>query len=172
MRHRCVVVIAVGLLVGSCGSAEPGVASPPPVADASGVDMCTILTDAELSGLGIDLASRKQFDRLGVVGCQWVGQPITMSLERDEDPLAVYRARRDDSAFTRFVDNTVNGRAGIQLSVASDRVDCAQLMDGGSVSLTVAVAPAFSVDPPKIDSCAEALRIAQLIETRLPEAGK
>ncbi|MGQ0774610.1 MAG: DUF3558 family protein [Pseudonocardiales bacterium] len=169
-RDSAVAVVAVGLLVGGCGFAVWGATSPG-VADASGVDMCTILTDPELSGLGIDLGSRKQVDELGVVGCQWVGQPIRLSLERDEDPVAVYRDRRNDPAFTRFVENSVNGRAGVQLSVERDRVDCAQLMDGGPVSLTVALAPAFSLDPPKIDSCAEALRIAQLIETRLPKAG-
>ncbi|MGH3923724.1 MAG: DUF3558 family protein [Pseudonocardiaceae bacterium] len=170
-RHSAALAVVVGLLVGGCGFAVSGQAAPPVVADASGVDMCTILTDAELSGLGVDLGSRRQFDELGLVGCQWVGKPITLRLERDEDPVAVYRARRDDLVFTRFVDNTVNGRAGVQLSVERDRSDCAQLMDGGPVSLTVAVAVAFSVDPPKIDSCAEALRIAQLIEPRLPKAG-
>jgi hypothetical protein len=133
--------------------------------------MCTVLTDVELTGLGIKLATRKQVNELGVVGCQWVGKPIRLRLERDEDTLAAYRARRDDPAFTSFSNNRVNGRAGVQLSVERDRTDCAQLMDGGPVSLTVAVAPAFSLDPPKIDSCAEALRIAQMIEPRLPKAG-
>lgn len=169
-RDSVAVVVALGLLVGGCGFAVGG-ATPPGVGDASGVDMCTILNETELSGLGIDLGSRTQVDELGVVGCDWVGQPIRLRLERDEDPVAVYRARRDDPAFTRFVDNTVNGRSGVQLSVERDRSDCAQLMDGGPVSLTVAVAPAFSMEPSKIDSCAEALRIAQLIESRLPKAG-
>ncbi|MGH3963681.1 MAG: DUF3558 family protein [Pseudonocardiaceae bacterium] len=161
----------MGLLAVGCGSQVPGAPAPPAVADASRVDMCTILTDAELTALGIKLATRKQFDEVGVVGCQWVGKPIRLSLERDEDTIGAYQARRDDPAFTSFSDNRVNDRAGVQLSVERDRTDCAQLMDGGSVSLTVAVAPAFSLDPPKIDSCAEALRIAQMIEPRLPRAG-
>ncbi|MGH3942149.1 MAG: DUF3558 family protein [Pseudonocardiaceae bacterium] len=165
------MVVALGLLVGGCGFTVFGATVPPAVGDASGVDMCTILTDAELSELGINLSSRRHVDELGVIGCQWVGKPITIRLERDEDPVAVYRARHDDPAFTRFMDNTVNGRSGVQLSVSNDRTDCAQLMDGGPVSLTVAVAPAFSLDALKIDPCAEALRIAQLIEPRLPKAG-
>ncbi len=170
MRHGLVVVVAMGLLAAGCGSQAPGVPAQPPVANASRVDMCAVLTDAELTGLGIKLETRKQVNELGVVGCQWVGKPITLSLERDEDTIAAYQARRDDPAFTSFSDNRVNGRAGIQLSVERDRTDCAQLMDGGPVSLTVAVAPAFSLDSPKMDSCAEALRIAKMIEPRLPKA--
>ena len=171
MRRGLVAVVTVGLLTVGCGSQVSGAPAPPAVADASGVNMCTVLTDVELTGLGIKLATRKQVNELGVVGCQWVGKPIRLRLERDEDTLAAYRARRDDPAFTSFSNNRVNGRAGVQLSVERDRTDCAQLMDGGPVSLTVAVAPAFSLDPPKIDSCAEALRIAQMIEPRLPKAG-
>jgi hypothetical protein len=171
MRRGLVAVAAMGLLAAGCGSQVSEAPASPAVVDASRVDMCAVLTDAELTGLGIKLDTRKPFDEVGVVGCQWVGKPIRLSLERDKDTIAEYQARRDDPAFTSFSDNSVNGRAGIQLSVERDRTDCTQLMDGGPVSLTVAVAPAFSPDPPKIDSCAEALRIAQMIEPRLPKAG-
>lgn len=170
MKPGLFVIAAMGLLATGCGSPVSGVPVSPVVADASRVDMCTILTDAELTGLGIKLDTRKQFDEVGVIGCQWVGKPTTLRLERDEDTIAEYQARRDDPAFTSFSENSVNGRAGVQLSVERDRTDCAQLMDGGPVSLTVAVAPSFSRDPRPIDSCAEALRIAEMIEPRLPKA--
>jgi uncharacterized protein YceK len=165
------LAVTIGLLVSGCGSQVSRASAPPGAGDASRVDMCTILTDAELSQLGIRLDTRKQESVLSVVGCRWVGKPIRLRLERDKDTIAAYRARRHDPAFTSFVDNTVNGRAGVHLSVERDRTDCEQLMDGGPVSLTVAVAPAFSLNPAPIDSCAEALRIAQLIEPRLPKAG-
>jgi hypothetical protein len=164
-------MVALGLLAAGCGSQVSGSAASPAVADASRVDMCTILTDAELTGLGIRLNTRKPVDQLGSVGCGWLGKPFTLDLERDKETLASYRARRHSPTFTSFVDNTVNGRAGAHLSVERDRTDCAQLMDGGPVSLTVAVAPAFSLSPRPIDSCAEALRIAQMIEPRLPKVG-
>jgi hypothetical protein len=61
--------------------------------------------------------------------------------------------------------------AGVRFSVDPDRTDRTQLIDGGSVSLWIAVAPMFSLDGPKINSCTEALRIAQMIEPRLPNAG-
>lgn len=164
-------MVVLGLLAAGCGSHLSGPTPSPAVADASRVDMCTVLTDAELTGLGIKLNTRKQVNELGVVGCQWVGKPITLDLEREKDTIAQYQARRHSPTFTSFVDNTVNGRVGAHLSVRRDRTDCTQLMDGGPLSLTVAVAPAFSLNGPPVDSCAEALRIAQMIEPRLPKAG-
>ena len=164
--------VAAGLLLGGCGSAASDTPTPPAVPDASGVDMCTILTDAELSALGIELGTRQRSDRLGLVGCGWLGKPFTLSLKRDQETVAEYVARRDDPAFTSFAENTVNDREGVRLSVESDRTDCTQFIDGGSVSLTVAVAPAFSLGPRRTDSCAEALRIAEMIEPRLPQGGQ
>ncbi|MGH8919540.1 MAG: DUF3558 family protein [Actinomycetes bacterium] len=168
MRVVCAArLVVVGLLLGGCGSSASGASAPSAAADASGVDMCTILTDAELSGLGIELDTRQPVNELGEVGCGWVGEPFTLDLERGEDTVADYAARRDDRAFVTFAENTVNGRAGVRFGVSKSGEDCVQLIDGGPVSLLVAVAAASSLGPP-IDSCAEALRIAQLIETRLP----
>ena len=158
------------LLVGGCGSSPSGAPAPPEVGDASSVNMCTVLTDAELSGRGINPSTRQQVDELGVVGCQWVGQSIRLSLERDEDSISEYAARRDDPVLHRFQENTVNSRAGIQFSVRRSGEQCVQLMDGGPVSLSVAVGTASSLGPP-VDTCAEALRIAEMIEPRLPKAG-
>lgn len=168
-RVRTVAVAVAGLLLGGCGSEVPSTLAPPVVADASGVDMCTILTDVELSGLGIKLDTRQPVDELGVVGCQWVGKPFALRLERDEDTVAEYAARRDDPAFVTFGENAVNGRAGVHFGVRSSGDQCEQLIDGGAVSLAVSVAASSSLDPP-IDPCADALRIAQLIEPRLPKA--
>lgn len=141
------------------------------MADASQVDMCTILSHRELGELGIKQDTRTPFDEVGVVGCQWVGKPFTLSMDRDKHTLASYQAYRRDSAFVSFTDNRVNGRAGTQLVLDRDGSQCTQLIDGGPVSLTVSVAASSSLGPP-IDACAEALGIAQLIEPRLPKAGK
>ncbi len=171
MRRGLVAVAVLALLAGGCGSAASQAPPSKTVADASRVDMCTILTDAELTGLGAELDSRRPVNRLGSVGCMWLGARFTLGLERGRDTVAQYQARRHDPAFTSFGDNTVNGRAGARLSVDRARDDCTQLIDGGPVSLTVSVSPAGLYTGPKIDSCAEALRIAQMIEPRLPKAG-
>jgi hypothetical protein len=132
--------------------------------------MCTVLSDAELTHLGIKPSSRELENILGVVGCQWVGDPIRLRLERNKDSIAKYLTRRDDPRFTLFRENRVNGRAGIQLSVERGGGQCVQFMDGGPVSLAVGVGNTSDQGPP-IDACGEALRIAQMIEPRLPKAG-
>ncbi len=170
---RRVLVVTLGLLAAGCGSQVSGSSASPAVADASRVDMCTIVTDAELTGLGIEAehpqaGGQTRLDRLP----GWQGTSLTLGLERDKETVASYKARRHSPTFTSFVDNTVNGRTGAHLSVDRDRTDCTQLMDGGSVSLTVSCGAerSASMDQP-VDSCAEALRIAQMIEPRLPKAG-
>jgi hypothetical protein len=166
-----VLVITLVLLVVGCGSQMSRPASSTVVADASRVDMCTILADAELTALSIEAKSRKPVNRLGLVGCKWQGKSFLLGLERDKETVASYKARRNDPTFTSFADNTVNDRVAAHLSVDRDRADCTQLMDGGPVSIVVNVAPAGLYAGPKIDSCAEALRIAQMIEPRLPKGG-
>lgn len=158
------LAVAVVLLAAGCG-----VQVPP--SDASPVDMCTVLTDHELSQLGITPESRKIVEEVGSVGCAWQGPSYTLDLERDKETVASYRTRQRGPAFITFTENTVNGRAGVRFAVDSGRTACEQLIDGGSVSLVVGVAPVSSQPAPAIDSCAEALRIARLIEPRLPRAG-
>ncbi|MDQ4021732.1 MAG: DUF3558 domain-containing protein [Actinomycetota bacterium] len=157
---------ALGVLAAGCGVQEP---EAPAVADGSQVDMCTILSDRELAELGITLGTRTPFDEVGVVGCYWLGRPFTLSLDRDNTTLASSQSRRRDPAFVSVADNTVNGRAGTQLVLDRDSSQCTQSMDGGPVSLTVSVAASSNLEP-SIDACAEALRIAQMIEPRLPQA--
>jgi hypothetical protein len=164
-------VVTLGVLAAGCGTTAPAAAPSSTVADGSRVDMCSILSNQELSELGIDLNSRKPVNRLGLVGCGWLGEAFTLDLERDKDNLASYQARPHDPAFTSFGENTVNGRPGVHFSVRRQRTDCTQLIAGGPVSLWVAVAPAGLYSGPPINPCAEALRIAQMIEPRLPKAG-
>jgi hypothetical protein len=157
-----------GLFTVACGSqGSPGPA-PPPVADASKIDMCTILTDRELTSLGAQPGTRKSFDNSGVIGCRWQGKSYTLSMERANSTLAGYRAHRNDPSFINFADNTVNGRAGSHFGVDKSGSQCAQLMDGGSAALAVSVAVLRTASAP-VDPCTEALRIAQMIEPRLPK---
>ncbi|HET9254468.1 MAG TPA: DUF3558 family protein [Pseudonocardiaceae bacterium] len=162
MRRALAVVMA--LVAAGCGS--PGLK-----ADPSKIDMCTILTDQELHGLGVTPDSRRPVEQPGSVGCAWLGPSFTLGLERDKDTVASYKTRQRGPAFIAFTENTVNGRAGVRFAVNDGRTACEQLIDGGSVSLVVSVARAAGPGSPASDSCARALRIAQLIEPRLPKAG-
>ena len=154
------------MLAVGCGAACTG---SPAVTDSSRVDMCTILSDAQLSQLGIRPSTRMPVDREGSVGCEWAGTPLLLSLERDRHTVASYRSRPHGPAFISVVDNTVNGRAGLRFKVDRDGTDCEQLMDGGSVSLVVSVTSLVTGTGPPVDSCAEALRIAHMIEPQLPK---
>jgi hypothetical protein len=161
---RRIAVIGLGLCAAGCGAACAA------VTDSSRVDMCTILSEAELSQLGITPSTRTPVERDNSVGCEWTGRPFIVSLERDTQTLASYRDRPRGPAMISVADNTVNGRPGLRFRVDRDGTDCEQLMDGGSVSLVVSVTPTVSRDGPPVDSCAQALRIARLIEPRLPKA--
>jgi hypothetical protein len=182
VRRGAVAVTVVGVLAAGCGAqtgtptgAQTGAqtpAAPPAVANANGVDMCTILTGPELTASGARLDSRTSFNKSGVVGCRWQGKSFTLSLERDNATLAGYQANRQDPKLFNFMDNTVNGRAGARFGVDPRGSQCAQLIDGGSVSLSVSVAVPANASTPPTDPCAKALRIAQMIEPRLPKAAK
>lgn len=185
MRRGAVAVTIVGILAAGCGAQTgvqtgaqttgaptPAPPAPPAVANANGVDMCTILSAPELTALGVQVGTRTSFNNAGVVGCRWRGESFTLSLERDNSTLAGYQAHRQDPKFFNFMDNTVNGRAGAHFGVVPNGSQCVQLIDGGSVSLSVSVAVPAKTSAPPIDPCAEALRIAQLIEPRLPTAAK
>lgn len=169
--HKVVVTMAAVLLGAGCGVSGSGAAPSPAVADSSQVDMCTILTDPELSQLGIRPDTREPVDQQDSVGCYWRGTPFALTLERDKQTVASYKARQRGPELITFAENKVNGRAGVRFGVDDGGTDCEQLIDGGTVSLVVAVAPELNATGPKIDSCAESLRIAQLIEPRLPKAG-
>jgi Protein of unknown function (DUF3558) len=172
VRRGAVAVTIAGLLAAGCSSQQSKAPppAPPVVADAGKVDMCAVLSDSELAGLGLQVNTRKNFDTAGVIGCRWRGKSYTLSLERDNSTLAGYRAHRNDPHFVNFQDNTVNGRAGAHFGVDKNGTQCAQLIDGGSAALSVSVAVPNNVTPPPVDPCAEALRIAQMIEPRLPKA--
>lgn len=175
MKCGAVALTVVGCLAAGCGAQLTKAAAPPApaaVADASRVDMCTILSDAELTALGLQLTTRHSFNKSGVVGCRWLGKPFTVSLERDNATLAVYEAHRTDPKFLNFADSTVNGRAGAHFGVDRNGSQCAQLIAGGSVSLSVSVAVPPNPNIPAVDPCAEALRIAQMVEPRLPKPAK
>jgi hypothetical protein len=171
VKRAATAAAITGLLAAACGSqGSPAPApTPPPVADASKVDMCTILADPELASLGVQPSTRKNFNNSGVIGCRWQGKSYTLSMERANSTLAGYRARRNDASFINFADNTVNGRAGSHFGVDKSGSQCAQLMDGGSAALAVSVAVPRTAASAAVDPCAEALRIAQMIEPRLPK---
>jgi len=154
-------------LLGACGSEVSGAPVAPPPQQV--VDPCTVLTDAQLLGLGVRPESRRAVSELDARGCGWDGEVFGFSLTTNPDTVADYRDRRDSPIFNTFRDNEVNGRPGAQFTTRGDE-QCAQVLTAGSGGLVANVSDSSGVSDP-VDECAEALRIMTMIEPKLPEAG-
>ncbi len=181
---RClvlVVVIGASFAISGCGEqevagipAEPGVAgsdAPGSPSALESFDMCTVMSDQELQSLGLRLDTREPDETLGAVGCVWLGDPYLLGLSRNpRETIAGFVERRDSPQFTTFRERSVAGRDGVQVQTDSSGEGCNQLMAAGSGTVLVLVRASSSQGSP-VDPCAEALRIAQTIEPRLPEVG-
>jgi hypothetical protein len=181
--RRLVLVFGIGTSVAISGCGEQEVAGIPAESgvagsDASGLpgalesfDMCTVMSDQELQYLGLRLDTKEPDETLGAVGCVWLGDPYLLGLSRNpHETIAGFAERRDSPQFTTFKERSVADRDGVQIRTDSAGEGCSQLMAAGSGTVLVLVRASSSQGPP-VDPCAEALRIAQMIEPRLPEVG-
>ena len=172
---RAFLAVTTVAVLGGCAGDITGA---PTIEDPSAggrptVDPCAVLSDAELAQLGMQPETRRTVQELDAIGCGWRGQPFGLSLTTNPDTIADYRERRDDPVFVSFVENEVNDRPGVQTQVALSGEECGQVVGTGSGVLSVGVrlSGRARVDGVQADPCAEALRIAELIEPRIPEAG-
>ncbi|MGH3941062.1 MAG: hypothetical protein ACRDTG_20965, partial [Pseudonocardiaceae bacterium] len=100
-------------------------------------------------------------------GREWKGTPFNLRMARNDSTIASILADRDNPLVASVMENTVNGRSGIRLTYEGS-AECDQRIDRGSkVTLSVDVLASSQLGP-SIDPCAEALRIAELIEPKLP----
>lgn len=172
---RAVLAVAAVAVLSACTGKVSG--APGDIEGSAGsrpmVDPCTLLSDAELAQLGMQPETRRPVQELDAIGCGWRGQPLGLSLTTNPDTIADYRERKDDPVFVTFAENRVNDRPGVQTQVATTGRQCAQAVGTGSgvLSVGVGLSSRAAVDGVQVDPCAEALRIAELIEPRIPEAG-
>lgn len=174
-RCRVFVAVAAVAVLSGCGG---GIAGAPSTSGPSegarpAVDPCTVLADAELVGLGMQPETRRLVEELDAIGCGWRGQPLGMSLTTIPDTINEYGVRRNDPVFVTFAENRVNDRRGVQTQVDPSGEECSQAVgaSSGAVEVGVRLSGRARVDGVQVDPCADALRIAELIEPRLPEAG-
>jgi len=173
---RVLLAVTTAAVLGGCAgdiSGAPTTSEGPSAGGRPTVDPCTVLSDAELVQLGRQPETRRTVQELDAIGCGWRGQPFGLTLTTNLDTIADYRERKDDPVFVTFAENQVNDRPGVQTQVAISGEQCAQAVGTGSGVLSVGVrlSARASVDGMQVDPCAEALRIAELIEPRIPEAG-
>lgn len=158
-------------LLAGCGTEVAGAPGAAPLPPQEVVDSCSVLTERQLLDLGAFPESKFPVSELEARGCGWRGDPFTFSLTTDPGTVADYLERRDDAVFASMRANEVNGRPGAQfLLVAHGDEGCGQVVTAGSGGLVVDVSDSSGLAVP-VDECAEALRIMQLIEPKLPKAG-
>jgi Protein of unknown function (DUF3558) len=99
-------------------------------------------------------------------GCGFRGYPDSLSpgisLNKSKDSVDSYVKRAD--TFVKFTQNKVNGRAGAQTQISDSNTECSQVIAVGTGDVRVAVLRDKSGDP-----CGNALKLAQLVEPRLPK---
>jgi Protein of unknown function (DUF3558) len=104
----------------------------------------------------------------GETGCDFLGAADTLdraiNLDKSKDSVESYVKRAD--TFVRLAQNNVNGRPGVQVQISESNTECSQVMAVGSGDVVVAVTRDKSGDP-----CGDALKLAQLVEPRLPKWG-
>ncbi len=176
VRCRALLAVTTVAVLASCAgdiSGAPTTSEGPSDGSRPTMDPCTVLSDAELAQLGRQPETRRMVQELDAIGCGWRGQPLGLSLTTNPDTIADYRERKDDPVFVTFAENQVNDRPGVQTQVAISGEECAQVVGTGSGVLSVGVrlSGRARVNGVQVDPCAEALRIAELIEPRIPEAG-
>lgn len=130
------------------------------------VDPCTLLSDAELSSLGLILERKRAVSELDAEGCGWSGEVFGLSVTVNPESISGYLSRRDDPNFNFMNEIEVGGRPAIEFNVSTDQ-QCAVRVDAGSGSIGVNVQDSSGLDEPR-DECADARRVMELVATKLP----
>ncbi|GAA4860214.1 hypothetical protein GCM10023222_09670 [Saccharopolyspora cebuensis] len=165
------VAAAVGLLVAGCGGeqgAEPS-AAPPPAKDVfQEFDPCTVLAPEEIQAFGAEPQGIPNDLGVGQTGCDFEGENLQFGvLEAPKDDRAFWEGQR--SQFDMFAPNQVGsheGFQGIALGFEGEGT-CNQTMYVGSGSVIVDITLTSDVMA-NVDPCAEVLKIAEVVESRLP----
>lgn len=165
------------LVLAGCATAVSGQPSAPPPASPPtemryGPELaCHVLSDAELTQLGMRVPGTpfdNRDNRLApFTGCNFTGSVYTLSLNVDNfHTVDVEKQERDKLA--DFVVNDINGRPGVRYRPRPNDPVCGQLFNFGSGSFLVLIAPRFGHEK-DTDWCAKATQIAELVEPRLPK---
>ncbi|GDY34081.1 DUF3558 domain-containing protein [Gandjariella thermophila] len=171
VRHRGLSRIALCVLcvlaVTGCGGSVGGQPNPTMSSSAGAagaidaVDPCTLLTPEELRQLDVPTQSDPA-NASGETGCQWTGKRLFVTLAKAHDRLDYFTKR--PGQYVNLAENTVNGRQGVHFQISQSNTECSQVMAVGT-GYVVAAVGFFDHSP---DPCGKALKIAQMVEPRLP----
>lgn len=159
------VAACSGTAIGGQGGPTTSASSSSSSGDAalSALDPCTLLTSQELQQYNVATKGDKNTTS-DEVGCDYVGNypAPSLSISKSKDSVQSYVQRSD--TFVKLVQNTVNGRAGVQTRISSSNDECSQVMAVGSGDVRIGLTGDKSGDP-----CGDVLKIAQVVEPRLPK---
>ncbi|HEY0494098.1 MAG TPA: DUF3558 family protein [Kutzneria sp.] len=166
------LLLTAAVLSGCNG--QPGQAEPTGTTASSGgsssavldkLDPCALLTVDQLQQYSV-ATQGQPLNTSDETGCIYLGSPDSASrginLSKSKDSVDSYVQRSD--TFVKLTKNTVNGRNGVQTQISTSNTECSQVIAVGSGTVRVAVTNDKSGDP-----CGDALKIAQVVEPKLPK---
>jgi hypothetical protein len=167
------VLLAAVLLSGCNGQQTQGQAEPTGTSSSGGgssaaldkLDACTLLTADQLQQYGVETKGKPQ-NNSSENGCAFIATPdssaTSINLSKSKDSVDSYVQRSD--TFVKLAKNSVNGRNGVQTQISTSNTECSQVMAVGSGTVRAGVINDKSGDP-----CGDALKIAQVVEPKLPK---
>lgn len=164
---------ASGLLLAGCGGGaqggSPAPASPTPSALVN-FDPCTALTPEELQANGVAPQGKPVDQGVGEVGCEFEGEEVLLTvLKAEQRDLAQWQ--ENQSNFDEFELNQVGshqGARGIAAGGTGQGV-CNQLIEAGDGTVDVVITYMSAQGLEAKDPCADAMKVAQQIEPKLPK---
>ena len=172
------LLLSFGFLASACsakvggepslgGGAGPVSTSLQEEVDLSSLDLCDILTSSDLSVLGIGEPGKPE-KGIGESGCRFESEDYILDvLSNPDEGISFYEERAD--IYDVFERNEVNGRPGAVVVVSGGKGNglCRQAFEVGAGNISASLTYRFGKYQ-GVDVCAEALRVAQLVESRLP----
>ncbi|WP_258174721.1 DUF3558 domain-containing protein [Actinopolyspora mortivallis] len=131
------------------------------------VDPCAVLSDAELKSFGLKGAGELKDELPWSPRCYYEGDPVNMSLEKN--PRRTVASAEQQDTWAEFERVEVNGRAGARAITkgATQARTCNVMFDAGQGTMLVRTREVHL--PDDLDECAEALKIAETVEPKVPE---
>jgi hypothetical protein len=126
------------------------------------LDPCTLLTSQELQQFGVDPSTRKPANGSGETGCGFIKYPIGIVLGKANDTVQGFLDRSD--TFVKIAKRDVNGRSGVLTQISTENTDCSQVLAVGTGVVRIGLTGDKSGDP-----CGDVLKIAQVVEPKLPK---
>ena len=161
------------LLSGCSATSTAGTAQPAPTTMPGSVaelshDPCTQVTDAMISSLGFDPATKKPYragvERATEMGCAWKDSATMTRLGADiGKSLSTVDQYRKNPTFNGVTELTIGGHAAVNFVTDTAGGGCNLAIEISGGSAIVATSASSQSSAPNPDSCPDAVRIATAI---------